>query len=327
MVDPAEIAAREWAPGSWRKYESLQMATYEDQETYAAVVDKLSKVPPLVQPSEVESLTALLAAAGRGERFIIQGGDCAERFMDCEGDRIEAQLKLVMQTGAIFEKATGTPAVRIARLAGQYGKPRSKPTETVAGHGEIYSFKGDNINGYEIKDRKWDPKRLLDGYWHSAATLNFVRSLQMGDDFEARMLGGLDIDYLRASPKFGAWSKVVSSIGEAAPSLKGARARAHLAPERLARARGHDGDDAHPCRCLACARVSQACSRRTRRCSSTSRRRSRASCRARARSTCRRTWCGSATARGSSPADTSSTFAASRTRSAASAGRAWPRTS
>ena len=214
------IKNRQWAPDSWRKQESLQMATYDDQVAYGAVINKLSKVPPLVQAAEVDALTRLLAAAGRGERFIIQGGDCAERFVDCEAERLEAQTKLVVQMGAIFEKATNVPAVLIARLAGQYGKPRSKPTETVAGVGEVYSFKGDNINGYEIADRQWDPKRLLDGYWHSSATFNFVRSMQMGDDFDARMLGTLDIDFLRSSPKFADWSKVVSGIGQAPPSCK-----------------------------------------------------------------------------------------------------------
>ena len=128
----AQVKARTWSKSSWRQYEVLQMATYEDQAAYAAVMDKLSKVPPLVQPSEVDSLRAALAAAARGERFLIQGGDCAERFMDCEGGRLEKQLKMLVQMGALMEQATGMPVVRIARIAGQYGKPRSKPTERCA---------------------------------------------------------------------------------------------------------------------------------------------------------------------------------------------------
>lgn len=170
----AEVRAREWTPGSWRGLEGQQMATYDDAAAYGAVMSKLSKLPPLVQPAEVNRLTELLAQAGRGERFIIQGGDCAERFIDCEPERLEAQLAVLAQMGAILERAAGLPTIRIARIAGQYGKPRSKPTETVDGLGEIYSFKGDNINGYDPKDRAWDPKRLLEGYWHSAATLNFL---------------------------------------------------------------------------------------------------------------------------------------------------------
>ena len=98
------------------------MASYEDKAEYDAVIAKMSKLPPLVQASEVDMLTAQLAAAGRGQAFVIQGGDCAERFIDCDGDRLEQQLKLVVQMGAILEAATGVKAVRVARLAGQYGK-------------------------------------------------------------------------------------------------------------------------------------------------------------------------------------------------------------
>lgn len=218
MASPvAEVAARQWAPDSWRKYKGEQMATYEDAELHSAVMDKLSKVPGLVLPSEVDSLTNVLAAAGRGERFIVQGGDCAERFMDCEAERISAQLAVITQMGAIVQGATGRPAVRIARMAGQYGKPRSKPTEKVEGWGEIYSFKGDNINGFEPKDRAWDPKRLLDGYWHSAATMNCMRSIQMAADATSQMVSPMDIGFLKPSPRFGAWSKVAAAAKEAAP--------------------------------------------------------------------------------------------------------------
>jgi 3-deoxy-7-phosphoheptulonate synthase len=119
-----EVRSRVWKPSSWRAFEALQMAEYEDKDTYNKVMLKLSKVPPLVQASEVDSLIGQLAMAGRGERFIIQGGDCAERFIDCEDHRLNAQLKLVVQMGAIVEAATGLKPVRIARMAGQYGKVR-----------------------------------------------------------------------------------------------------------------------------------------------------------------------------------------------------------
>jgi len=207
----AQVAARTWAPNSWRQYEVLQMATYEDQVKYNAVVDKLSKVPPLVQAGEVDKLVSDLAAAGRGESFIIQGGDCAERFADCESGRLDAQLKVLVQMSALLENSTGMPTVRIARIAGQYGKPRSKPTEGHPTMGEIYSYKGENINGYDPNDRAWDPQRLLDGYWHSCATLNYLRGLQMADDFGVQMLGGLDIDFLKSSPNYATYSKAAAA--------------------------------------------------------------------------------------------------------------------
>merc|ERR1712187_977217 len=88
------------------------------------------------------------------------GGDCAERFIDCKAGRLEAQVKLILQMGMVTEHITGKPPVCICRIAGQYGKPRSKPTEMVEGVGEVMSFKGDNINGLDLKDRKWEDKAL-----------------------------------------------------------------------------------------------------------------------------------------------------------------------
>ena len=97
-----QVLSRAWSPSSWRDCESLQMATYDDQAAYNEVMDKLSKVPPLVQASEVDALTKQLAAASRGEAFIIQGGDCAERFVDCEGGRIESQIKVMTRRSTVL---------------------------------------------------------------------------------------------------------------------------------------------------------------------------------------------------------------------------------
>jgi len=189
----------------------LQMAEYEDKALTAKVMDKLSKLPPLVQPKEAEKLKTLLAEAGRGERFIIQGGDCAERFMDCQADRLETQLKLILQMGVVHEHLTKTPAVCIMRIAGQYGKPRSKPTEVVEGHGEIMSFKGDNINGFAPEDRKWDPERLLQGYFHSAATLNYLRSYSVAA--EPMELAAMNIGLLSGATDFAALRASEQEIG------------------------------------------------------------------------------------------------------------------
>lgn len=199
-----------WTPSSWQGKEALQMAEWEDKVLAQKVLDKLGKLPPLVQPAEADRLKKLLAEAGRGERFIIQGGDCAERFIDCEGDRLETQLKLVLQIGIILEHIMCRPTVRICRIAGQYGKPRSKPTEVVEGFGEIMSFKGDNINGFDPKDRKWDPERLLQGYFHSAATLNFLRSYTANAD--PLDVTNINIDALRASPEYASFVNDVRAI-------------------------------------------------------------------------------------------------------------------
>jgi len=185
------------------------MAEWEDKELAATVLNKINRLPPLVQSQEADRLKSLLAEAARGERFIVQGGDCAERFIDCEAKRLETQLQLITHMGLIVQHITGKSAVRICRIAGQYGKPRSKPTETVEGFGEIMSFKGDNINGFEPKDRKWDPERLLQGYFHSAATLNYLRSYAGVSD---PALSQVDVESLKSAPQFAEWAADAKSI-------------------------------------------------------------------------------------------------------------------
>ncbi|CAE7745091.1 aro-8 [Symbiodinium necroappetens] len=200
-----------WSPSSWRTLPKHQMAEWEDKAVADKVFSKLGKLPPLVQPKECDRLKALLAEAGRGERFIVQGGDCAERFMDCEGERLEQQLKLILQMGMVVEHISAKPTLKICRIAGQYGKPRSKPTEVVEGHGEIMSFKGDNINGFDPKDRKWDPERLLLGYWHSSATLNYLRGYAACGDHQP--LQAVQVSELKASEHYNSYVEDARAIG------------------------------------------------------------------------------------------------------------------
>eukprot|EP00929_Paragymnodinium_shiwhaense_P063029 TRINITY_DN3151_c0_g2_i1.p1 TRINITY_DN3151_c0_g2~~TRINITY_DN3151_c0_g2_i1.p1 ORF type:complete len:431 (-),score=136.54 TRINITY_DN3151_c0_g2_i1:233-1525(-) len=199
-----------WSPSSWQSKTKNQMADWEDKALAAKVLSKLSALPPLVQPTEAERLKKLLAEAGRGEKFIIQGGDCAERFMDCNQERLEVQLKLILQMGMIVEHITGKPAVKICRIAGQYGKPRSKPTEVLEGYGEIMSFKGENINGFEPENRKWDPERMLLGYWHSAAALNYLRSYTSSGDHAP--LQNVGVSELKKSPDFSSYEETAKAI-------------------------------------------------------------------------------------------------------------------
>jgi len=222
--------ASAWTPSSWRGKPVLQMAEWEDKAHADTVLGKLGSLPPLVHPSEADRLKELLAAAGRGERFVVQGGDCAERFIDCAADRLEAQVKLILQMGMVTEHVSGKPAVCICRIAGQYGKPRSKPTEVVEGVGEVMSFKGENINGFDLKDRKWNPERLLQGYFHSAATLNFLRAYTISEDPMA--LCKIKLSALQSSPKIEEMKATVGEIG-AKYSLRTARPEFFTAHEAM----------------------------------------------------------------------------------------------
>jgi len=170
-----------WSKNSWQSRVARQQPEYSDSSKFNEVVELLHQAPPLVFSGEVERLKQRLAMAGRGEAFILHGGDCAERFEDCNADAITSKLKILLQMSLILTYGTKKPIVRIGRIAGQYAKPRSKDTEVVDGK-EIPSFRGDNVNFFQADAnlRMPDPYRLLQGYYSSAVTLNFIRSLISG---------------------------------------------------------------------------------------------------------------------------------------------------
>jgi 3-deoxy-7-phosphoheptulonate synthase len=165
-----------WNPHSWKERTVQQEVTYESESELRSVLGRIEKLPPLVTASEVDTLRNYLKEVALGQRFLLQGGDCAELFEYCSQDPIENKMKVLLQMSLILVWGARTPIVRVARMAGQYAKPRSSSTETI--NGVIYpSFRGDNVNGNDLTDRKPDPQRLLSAYFHSAATLNYVRAL------------------------------------------------------------------------------------------------------------------------------------------------------
>jgi 3-deoxy-7-phosphoheptulonate synthase len=175
-----------WNPQSWREKKVAQAFHYEDQPLLEQVLTRLKTLPPLVTSWEIERLKVELAEAQRGERFILQGGDCAETLEDCRSDVISNKLKILLQMSLVLVLGGHTPVTRVGRFAGQYAKPRSKPTEkrtrddgTVEEHP---SYFGDLVNRVEFsaESRAADPQLLLSGYQHAAMTLNFIRSLTAG---------------------------------------------------------------------------------------------------------------------------------------------------
>ncbi|KAI9199755.1 DAHP synthetase [Polychytrium aggregatum] len=166
----------DWSTDSWRSKNVHQDVIYENQPELDSVLQKLGRLPPLVAAEEISKLKHQLAEVAAGKSFLLQGGDCAELFDYCAKDPIENKLKVLLQMSLILTWGGRTPVVRIARMAGQYAKPRSKPMEVIDGV-EYHAFRGDNVNGIDLSDRKPDPQRLLGAYFHSAATVNYVRSL------------------------------------------------------------------------------------------------------------------------------------------------------
>ncbi|MCF6288423.1 MAG: 3-deoxy-7-phosphoheptulonate synthase class II [Proteobacteria bacterium] len=167
-----------WSLESWKQKSIRQQATYPDQAALNKAVTKLSKMPPLVTSWEIFKLKQKLAEVQHGQRFLIQGGDCAESFDDCNSPIISNRLKVLLQMSLVLIHGLKMPIVRLGRFAGQYAKPRSADTET-KGDETYASYRGDLVNkiAFNEKSRVPDPTRMLVGHASSAMTLNFVRAL------------------------------------------------------------------------------------------------------------------------------------------------------
>ena len=168
----------DWRPESWQDKPAAQQPVYPDDASLQAVLKQLSRLPPLVSSWEVESLKAQLAGAARGERFLLQGGDCSESFHDCESGQIAAKLKILLQMSLVLVHGSRKPLIRVGRFAGQYAKPRSSDSETREGV-TLPVYRGDVVNRpeFEVGARTPNPEYLLRGYERSALTLNFIRAL------------------------------------------------------------------------------------------------------------------------------------------------------
>jgi len=205
----------DWHPASWQSRRAEQQPRYRDPAALEAAVAELSRLPPVVVSWEVESLRSQLAAAQLGQRFVLQGGDCAESFADCESDKIAKKLKILLQMSLVLLNGLKQPIVRIGRMAGQYAKPRSADTETRDGV-TLPSYRGDLVNrpDFTAEDREPDPQLLLRGYERSALTLNFVRALIDGGFADLHHPEYWDLDFVRHSPLRDAYERLVTSISD-----------------------------------------------------------------------------------------------------------------
>jgi 3-deoxy-7-phosphoheptulonate synthase len=205
----------EWTPASWRSKPAAQQPVYEDKEALASTLAALASLPPLVTSWEVHSLKDQLAAAVRGERFLLQGGDCSESFAGCQSDIITRKLKILLQMSLVLVQGARKPVIRVGRFAGQYAKPRSTETETRNGT-TLPAFRGDMINcpGFTPEERTPDPRLMLRAYERSALTLNFIRSLIQGGFADLHHPENWDLSFMSKSPRAAEYSRMVSSIAE-----------------------------------------------------------------------------------------------------------------
>ena len=208
-------ALTNWHPASWHGRAAAQQPIYADAHALQRTVAALSRLPPLVVSWEVEALRDKLAQAQRGEQFLLQGGDCAESFEDCESDNIARRLKILLQMSLVLLQGMKRPVIRVGRFAGQYAKPRSTDTETRGGV-TLASYRGDNVNrpGFSAQEREPDPELLLRGYERAALTLNFVRALVDGGFADLHHPEYWDLSFLRHAPLRDSYQRIVDSIAE-----------------------------------------------------------------------------------------------------------------
>lgn len=207
---------QKWSPISWLQYSYLQAATYADEKKLNKVVEQLSLFPPLVTSSEIKNLKKEIARAGRGDAFILQGGDCAESFNDCRAEIISNKLKIILQMSLILLHGLRKPIIRVGRIAGQYAKPRSSDYETINGI-TLPSYRGDLVNSPEFTPgaREPNPKLLLQAYNCSAVTLNYIRSLLDSGFASLNHPQQWDLSFVEHSKQKEEYQTIVKSIGDA----------------------------------------------------------------------------------------------------------------
>ena len=205
-----------WSPHSWRQKNAIQQVDYTDEVHLSSVLSQLGKLPPLVTSWEIEGLRTQLAEAAAGQRFVLQGGDCAESFEDCRVELIKNRLKILLQMSVILIYGLKMPVVRIGRFAGQYAKPRSASTETRDGV-SLPSYRGDNINAPEFthEARVPDPDRLLQAYYCSAIQLNLVRALADAGFADLHNADNWNLSFAQEAPYIESYHKIIQKIHKA----------------------------------------------------------------------------------------------------------------
>ncbi|MFL6104312.1 MAG: 3-deoxy-7-phosphoheptulonate synthase, partial [Actinomycetes bacterium] len=170
-----------WAPESWRALPAAQQPDWPDPDALDRVLGELASQPPLVFAGEARTLQSTLATVAAGHGFLLQAGDCAETFDAFSADTIRDKLKVILQMAVILTYGAGLPVVKVGRIAGQFAKPRSAPSERVDGV-ELPVYRGDMVNdlGFDGQRRQPDPGRMLRAYHQSSATLNLLRAFTKG---------------------------------------------------------------------------------------------------------------------------------------------------
>ncbi len=205
----------DWTPASWRGRPALQMPVYPDATALAGAEARLRRYPPLVFAGEARKLKRALGKVANGEAFLLQGGDCAESFLDFSANNIRDMFRVLLQMAVVLTYGAGVPVVKLGRMAGQFAKPRSSNVEKVGGV-ELPSYRGDNVNGFEFtpESRKPDPERMVQAYNQSAATLNLLRAFAQGGYADLHEVNRWNLDFVRNSPASARYQDLAARLDE-----------------------------------------------------------------------------------------------------------------
>lgn len=207
---------KSWTPDSWRGYPIRQQPQYPNADQLAQVEAQLAKMPPLVFAQEARDLREQLGRAAQGKAFLLQGGDCAESFSDFSANSIRDTFKVLLQMAVVLTYSGRKPVVKVARMAGQFAKPRSADLETQDGV-SLPSYRGDIINQLDFTEaaRTPDPHRMLQAYHQSTATLNLVRAFATGGLADLHKVNQWNLDFAEASPLRERYLAVAERIQDA----------------------------------------------------------------------------------------------------------------
>lgn len=215
-------ATQNWDKAGWRAYPRVQMPDYLDAPALEAVEEQLRRYPPLVFAGEARRLKSQLADVSEGRGFLLQGGDCAESFGEFSADNLRDTFKVILQMAVVLTWGAQMPVVKVGRMAGQFAKPRSAPTETIGGT-ELPSYRGDIINGFDFtpEARIPDPQRMLSAYTQAAASLNLLRAFSTGGFADMHRVQSWIADFV-GGPEAAKYREIAGRISDAMAFMQAA---------------------------------------------------------------------------------------------------------
>jgi 3-deoxy-7-phosphoheptulonate synthase len=224
--------ATKWTPDSWRSKNITQVPEYPDADALGRAEAQIRNFPPLVFAGEARRLREQLAEVAAGRAFLLQGGDCAESFAEFRTNNIRDMFRVLLQMSVVLTFAATCPVVKVGRLAGQFAKPRSAPTETRDGV-ELPSYRGDSVNGIDFtaESRTPDPERMVRAYNQSAATLNLLRAFAQGGYADLHQVHRWTLDFVSKSPQVARYRDLAGRLDEALGFMAACGLTSETAPQ------------------------------------------------------------------------------------------------